>query len=132
LAEHKNIDIGVTTCIDITLPIHQFDLFNLVRNLVDNAIRYTPNGGRVDLSIEVSATALTLVVEDNGVGIAVSERERVFDPFYRVLGSGETGSGLGLSIVSAIALRQGAVVQLSAAQNASTGLRVLVIFRRRD
>jgi two-component system OmpR family sensor kinase len=132
LAEHKNIDIGVTTCIDITLPIHQFDLFNLVRNLVDNAIRYTPNGGRVDLSIEVSATALTLVVEDNGVGIAVSERERVFDPFYRVLGSGEIGSGLGLSIVSAIALRQGAVVQLSAAQNASTGLRVLVIFRRRD
>ncbi|MFP3656271.1 sensor histidine kinase, partial [Burkholderia sp. SIMBA_052] len=80
----------------------ELDIIALVRNLVDNAIRYTPDDGRVDLSVATTEGRATLRIRDSGPGIQVSERERVFDPFYRSLGSGQVGSGLGLSIVKAI------------------------------
>lgn len=76
-------------------------LRELFANLIDNAIRYTPAGGQVRVS--VGASPPTVIVEDTGVGIAPTERSLVFDRFYRVLGSSETGSGLGLSIAKAIA-----------------------------
>ena len=85
------------------------DLTVLVKNLVDNAIRYTPAGGRVDLSSGTTGGRPWIRVEDTGLGIAREERERVFDPFYRVLSSDADGSGLGLSIVRTIAARLRAV-----------------------
>ncbi|PWU00062.1 MAG: sensor histidine kinase [Candidatus Melainabacteria bacterium] len=75
----------------------------LVTNLIDNAVRYTQSGGKVTVRIE-SADPVTLVVEDNGPGIPESERERVFERFYRVLGNNVNGSGLGLAIVKEIVL----------------------------
>ena len=75
----------------------------LLRNLLDNAVKYTPAGGRVDASLQRQGASLCLRVEDSGPGIADAERERVFDRFYRVPGAAATGNGLGLAIVRAIA-----------------------------
>lgn len=113
LAELKQIDIGVEGAEDVHLALSEIDLLALVRNLVDNAIRYTPVGGRVDLSVSREQGGALLQIKDSGPGIAVEERERVFDPFYRSLGSQAVGSGLGLSIVKAIAERTGARIRLA-------------------
>lgn len=112
LAEQKHLDIGVEGSADVQLLINPMDLFTLIKNLVDNAIRYTPAGGTIDLCLAQTDTCVCLQVKDSGPGISVEEHDRVFDPFYRTLGSGETGSGLGLSIVRAIAERVGARVAL--------------------
>ncbi len=113
LAERKHIDIGVESTEDVQVVFNALDLFTLVKNLVDNAIRYTPQGGRIDLSVERVEGAVLLQVNDTGPGIAVEEQARVFDAFYRSLGSDEAGSGLGLSIVKAISERTGCRVQLA-------------------
>jgi len=127
LAQARNIDIGVEGGPDVRLNIGEADLLALVRNLADNAIRYTPAGGRVDLSAGDGAQGAVLQVSDSGPGIPPAEHARVFDPFYRAPGSGQPGSGLGLSIVKAIADRIGAQVTLSYADAArQTGLCVRV------
>ncbi|WP_065260057.1 ATP-binding protein [Pseudomonas bananamidigenes] len=112
LAERKDIDIGVESGEDVQVCINETDLLILIRNLVDNAIRYTPPGGRIDLSVTREQTAVILQVSDTGPGIPLDEQARVFDPFYRSLGTDESGSGLGLSIVRAIADRSGASIRL--------------------
>ena len=128
LAEAKRIDIGVETPQDATVWAHEGDITALVRNLVDNAIRYTPDGGRVDLSVETETGGTVLRIRDTGPGVPVAERERVFDPFYRALGSDEIGSGLGLSIVRAVAERIGARIRLSFTNEARhTGLDVAIV-----
>jgi two-component system OmpR family sensor kinase len=113
LAERKHIDIGVESIEDVHVTINEMDLLILVKNLVDNAIRYTPHGGRIDLSVELAQETAILQVKDSGPGISAEEQSRVFDPFYRCLGTDEAGSGLGLSIVKAIADRTGVQVRLS-------------------
>ena len=129
LAEAKGIDIGVVSDSDSQILANEVDLITLVKNLVDNAIRYTPAGGRIDLSVLNTNGVTTLVVEDSGPGIPEAERKRVFDPFYRVLGSDEIGSGLGLSIVQTISARLGAKVSLGFANYQSkSGLRVTITF----
>ncbi|WP_160109040.1 ATP-binding protein [Pseudomonas izuensis] len=112
LAEVKHLDIGVEAGEDVWVMINDADLLALVKNLVDNAIRYTPEGGRVDLSVTLENGAALLQIKDSGPGIASEEQERVFDPFYRSLGTQVSGSGLGLSIVKAITDRTGARVRL--------------------
>ncbi|MGF6090365.1 ATP-binding protein [Pseudomonas sp. 18173] len=127
LAERKNIDIGVESTEDVQLVINEMDLLILVKNLVDNAIRYTPCGGRVDLSVEAAQETVILQVKDSGPGITTDEQMRVFDPFYRSVGTEESGSGLGLSIVRAIAERTGARLHLGFAnETAKSGLCVSV------
>lgn len=85
----------------------------LLRNLIDNALRYTPAGGAVRIAIESTASGARLLVEDSGPGIADEAHDRVFDRFHRELGSGVSGSGLGLSIVKRAANSHGATVALS-------------------
>lgn len=91
-------------------------LKELVRNLLDNAINYTPEHGHVTVRLLADrfSGALLLRVEDSGPGIAESERELVFQPFYRALGTGVDGSGLGLAIVQEIAQQHGASVTMEA------------------
>ena len=113
LAEARRIDIGVKGAQDAQVLVNELDLIAVVRNLVDNAIRYTPKGGRVDLSVTAIEGRAALRIQDNGPGISLAERARVFDPFYRTLGSNEVGSGLGMSIVKTISDRIGAEIQLS-------------------
>lgn len=130
LAEEKDIDLGVVGDVNATVEARLVDLKVLIRNLIDNAIRYTPGGGRVDVTVEDHAHFVRLQVVDSGPGIPLQERERVFDPFYRVLGNGETGSGLGLAITRSVAGNMGARIVLSDAHADRTGLRVVVEFSK--
>lgn len=87
----------------------------LVRNLVDNALRYTPEGGQVQARLQHEAGQVVLQVDDSGPGIPPEERERVFDRFVRGSRAGETnGSGLGLAIARSVAQRHGATLRLDA------------------
>ena len=130
LAEEKQIDLGVVGAVEARVQAQAIDLKVLVKNLVDNAIRYTPPGGRVDITVTLEPGMVTLQVDDTGPGIPVQERERVFDPFYRVLGSGEIGSGLGLAITRTVADSMGATIELVDASASASGLRVLVRFEQ--
>ncbi|UCH18492.1 MAG: sensor histidine kinase N-terminal domain-containing protein [Burkholderiales bacterium] len=82
----------------------------LVRNLVDNAVRYSPAGARIEVSVEQESRGPRLRVEDNGPGMGEADIARLGERFFRVLGSAESGSGLGWSIVRRIARAQGATV----------------------
>ena len=124
LAQAKNQDIGVTTSENPSLPVSEIDLYTLVKTLADNAIRYTPRSSQIDLSTQSQQGSTTIIIEDNGNGIPPAERQRVFDPFYRILGSDEQGTGLGLSIAQTIAQRHGGSIALHDSQNFPTGLRV--------
>jgi len=101
-------------------------LRDLIDNLLDNAIRYTPAGGHITLRTG-HVRGAWLRVEDNGPGIAPAERARVFDRFYRVPGSGQSGSGLGLAIVSEVAEHHHASVTIEDPAN-GTGTVFLVRF----
>ena len=110
----------------------------LLRNLIDNAIAYTPEHGQVTLRVlvDVFSGTLVLLVEDSGPGIPEAERELVFQPFYRALGTNVDGSGLGLAIVLEIAQQHGATVSIEDAWPAgpadSPGTRIAVRFTRAD
>lgn len=133
LAEAKHIDIGVEGTQDAEVWVSELDMIAVVKNLVDNAIRYTPEGGRVDLSVESSDAKAALRIQDSGPGIPLAERDRVFDPFYRTLGSEQIGSGLGLSIVQTIAHRIGAEIRLDFSDQAKqTGLSVAILIPLAD
>jgi two-component system OmpR family sensor kinase len=108
VAQAKNIDLGLQRADAGEVQGQPESLNILMRNLVDNAIKYTPGGGTVDVSVTAEAGAVTVSVEDSGPGIPPEERERVFDRFYRVAGSEVSGSGLGLAIIKSIAERHGA------------------------
>ena len=130
LADARQIDLGMSEAQPVLVRGEREAVATLIRNLVDNAVRYTPAGGRVDVSVErsaaMSARALMRVM-DNGPGIAGEERERVFDRFYREPGTRSPGSGLGLAIVKAIALAHGATVTLGEGTG-GRGLTVTVAF----
>ena len=109
---------------DVTLIGNPTLLKEMVRNLVDNAINYTPpaharRGHGADPERPFSKT-LVLQVEDSGPGIPVAERERVFQPFYRVLGTEADGSGLGLPIVQEIARQHQASISIEDARPGQT------------
>jgi two-component system, OmpR family, sensor kinase len=99
----------------------------LLGNLLDNALRYTPVGGRVDVMVARAEGAVLLQVLDDGPGIAPADRERVLDRFYRAAGQPEWGSGLGLSIVRSIADAHGATISLGGGLS-GRGLSVTVRF----
>ncbi|HEU4853086.1 MAG TPA: sensor histidine kinase N-terminal domain-containing protein [Telluria sp.] len=87
-------------------------LRELLSNLIDNALRYTPAGGSVTVRVRSDDGRAILEVEDTGPGIAASERAHVFERFYRILGNNAPGSGLGLAIVREIAQQHGAEIDL--------------------
>ncbi|ALM83695.1 histidine kinase [Bordetella sp. N] len=106
-------------------------LGELLNNLLDNALRYTPRGGRITVRVRHQGEFALLEVEDSGPGIPVAERERVFDRFYRVLGTPADGSGLGLAIVREIASKHDASVTITDNPDgtvASVGTRFTVTF----
>lgn len=99
----------------------------LLRNLTDNAIRYTPQGGKVKVTLQNEPHEVLLIVTDNGPGIPAELRNRVFERFYRVLGNTSTGSGLGLAIVQQIAKLHHASLRLGTPRDGK-GLEVIVNF----
>jgi len=125
IAEGKEIDLGATTVNGGAQVLGDAEaLRTLLANLVDNAIRYTPRGGRVDVSAGSFEGRPFLEVADSGAGIPVEERERVFDRFYRGGETGEPGTGLGLAIVKAIAQRHRGEVTLADAPGGGLVIRV--------
>ncbi len=154
LADAGRIDLGVAAAQPLSIEADPDALRTLLRNLIDNAVRYTPAGGRVDVTVEAVSAAdapgatgeavggaavgaaadalggVRLRVSDDGPGIAPAERARVFDRFYRRAGTEPPGSGLGLAIVKAIADAHGATVQLADGPS-GRGLTVDVCFPRR-
>ena len=127
LALAKGIDLGADRRDPSSIVIGDAAaLRTLIGSLLDNAIRYTPAGGRVDLSVRADGGRVVLEIADSGPGIPPAERERVFDRFYRRSGQSQTGSGLGLAIVQAIVERHGAAIELGVAE--AGGLLVRVEF----
>jgi len=130
LADEKQIDLGL----EFRQPVMQEDTCNVLadpqglgvvlNNLIDNAIRYTPQGGKVDVVLTRRGDLLGFEVVDNGAGIPEEELERVLDRFYRGEHTKGTGSGLGLAIASRIAQRQ--QLTLSLRNNVDGGLTVSV------
>ena len=99
----------------------------LIRNLVDNAIRYCKERGEVIVSIYQSKSYIALEVRDNGPGIPPEFRARVFERFFRVLGNKTTGSGLGLAIVRQVTELHGGKIELDTPSEGA-GLIVRVLF----
>ena len=128
-AQAKGIDLGLERADDTSIQGQPDALAILMRNLVDNAIKYTPAAGKVDVEVRADDDGVMLTVEDSGPGIAPEERERVFDRFYRIAGSEAGGSGIGMAIVKAIADRHGAKLVLGQSERLG-GLSVSVEFRR--
>jgi len=132
LADARSIDLGISASQPSFVLGDAEALRTLVRNLVDNAVRYTPVGGTVDVAVQESDEPGTthgavLRVMDTGPGIPLEERQRVFDRFYRPPGTAPPGSGLGMAIVKAIADAHGATIVLDTAPH-SQGLSVTVSF----
>ena len=126
-AASRQIDLGLVHADACLVAGHEEALRILMRNLLDNAIKYTPDGGTVNLAIHGSDGNVVLTVDDSGAGIAAPDRERVLDRFYRVAGAQGSGSGLGLAIVKTIANLHHASLSLEASGSLG-GLRVTVTF----
>jgi two-component system, OmpR family, sensor kinase len=127
-AQAKRIDIGLASAEPSVWVRGQPEpLRILLRNLLDNAVKYTPDGGQVDIAVAMPQGAASLAVEDSGPGIPEAERERVFDRFYRTPDARSSDSGLGLAIVKAIAGRHGATVLLGSSAKLG-GLKAEVQF----
>jgi len=112
LARQKHISVQTEIGEDLVLQGNAPQLAVMIGNLVNNAILYTPEHGRVLLTGKRENGHIVLDVADNGIGIPEKDRARIFDRFYRVAGMAATGSGLGLSIVTTIALAHGIDISL--------------------
>ncbi|MFZ6815134.1 sensor histidine kinase [Undibacterium sp. Rencai35W] len=136
-AVKKHIDLSLDADQDIVLPGQELLLHEMVTNLLDNAIRYTPEHGRIAIQVRTEVKSRShyavLEIEDSGPGIAMSERDKVFEPFYRAASSSQInpgGAGLGLSIVrDIVALHQGQLRLDDGTQGAAqgVGLRLTVM-----
>lgn len=130
-ALEKNIDLGVNCALQkLEISGNNVLLQELLNNLIDNAIRYSPAYAKVTVSLKQNDHDAVLSVQDNGLGIALHEQHKVFERFYRVLGTAASGCGLGLAIVREIAHQHQARVELGYADVAQLkGTLVKVIFK---
>nr|WP_282460291.1 ATP-binding protein [Cobetia sp. 1CM21F] len=112
MARQRGIKLHIEVAPGAQLVSHENGLYVLLRNLLDNALRYTPEDGEVRLDIRRDDTGWRMEVADTGPGIPLRERERVFERFVRLAGQKTQGSGLGLSIVRELAGRLGAALAL--------------------
>jgi two-component system OmpR family sensor kinase len=115
LADQRHIDLGLVAADDgrpVTWRCAPSDLRSVVDNLIENALRYTPEGGVVDVRLVSEGPLVAIEVVDSGPGIPAELMDRVFDRFFRVPGSAARGSGLGLSIAQAAAQRCGLRIRL--------------------
>lgn len=103
LAEQKKQNLSFDISENAYLPVCSNDLYTILKNILGNAIKYTPVDGQICICIRPTTDNKTiLLIEDNGQGISETERQLVFEPFYRILGNNESGSGLGLAIVKTL------------------------------
>ncbi|TKI08862.1 sensor histidine kinase [Martelella alba] len=129
LALEKKIDIGIssTSQSNVSVFTEKNALYTALKNLTENAVRYIPEGGQIDLHVHKTGAHSIIAVEDNGPGIDKAMRTRVFDAFYRIEGAAETGSGLGLSIVQACIAKMGGVITLLDSPHFTSGLMAKMV-----
>lgn len=127
-ANARHTDLGISKSDPATVTGNSDSLRTLLNNLVDNAVRYTPDGSRIDVSVTTGQQSFTLAVRDNGPGIPEQDLPRIFDRFYRVPGTRSNGSGLGLAIVRQIAKAHHAEIEID---NSIEGFCVRVKFPHR-
>jgi two-component system, OmpR family, sensor kinase len=129
LARPRLVDLGFDRVEDVSVRVDATGLLVLVRNLVDNAVRYSPDGGRVDVSVLSENDHAVLRIQNTGPGIPEAHINRVFEPFNRGSRSDGDGVGLGLSIVQRIVSNhQGSIILENASVASHTGIRVTVRF----
>jgi two-component system, OmpR family, sensor kinase len=123
----RGIDLGFELAEPLGVRSEPVMLAAMIRNLLDNAIRFTPQGGRVDLGVYRQDGAAILQIEDTGPGIAPCDMDRIYEPFYRGLRPEGEGTGLGLSIVKRVVDTLGGSIELENMTGAGrSGLRVTV------
>lgn len=125
IADDHGLDLGLLPSDAVMVAGEPDELHTLLGNLIDNALRYTPTGGRVDVQVRQIGHDAVLSVTDTGPGIPVEERERVFNRFYRGPHTAAPGSGLGLAIVKRIADRHQARISLGEGES-GVGLQATV------
>jgi signal transduction histidine kinase len=121
------VEIELRRSAPVSVEGHRELLSVLLRNLVDNAVRYSSHGSSVKVDVRSTGKGATLSVADEGPGVAPDERARLGQRFYRVLGTGQSGSGLGLSIARRIAEIHSAQLRFDEGDNGK-GLRAIVEF----
>ncbi len=129
LAASRSIQLRMDTVEPVTIRGDRERLGRLLLNLADNAVKYTEPGGSITLALRRLGDSAELSVSDTGMGIAPEERERIFQPFYRVVdahSSFEGGSGLGLSIARSIAVAHGGSVRVESEPGGGSVFRVLL------
>ena len=125
-AREQRIELTCSNPSSIRVDGNRQLLAQLITNLLENALKYVPEGGRVEVRVAQSPQGIELVIADNGPGIAAADRERVLRPFERLQGDRDSGgAGLGLSLVAAVARLHGARILL---EDNLPGLRVRCIF----
>jgi signal transduction histidine kinase len=126
VAQDKGLELSAELATDLTIDGDRDLLFQAIANLLDNAIKYTPTGGRINVVLERQTGAIRLCIGDTGLGIPARERDKVTQRFYRLESSRSTpGNGLGLSLVEAVAKMHGAELDLS---DNAPGLRACIRF----
>ncbi|MBU9265977.1 ATP-binding protein [Burkholderia gladioli] len=130
VAQRRNIDLGIEEAQPAIIDADIGALRVMLNNVLDNAVKYTPDGGRIDVSLSFDEGRALVRVADSGPGIPPEERERVFDRFYRDssarMRTDVSGSGLGLAIVKRVAAQQRATVTLG--ESPAGGLLVEIAF----
>lgn len=122
LADARGVDLGVERLDEASVRATEGDMRVLIKNLIDNAIRYVHAGGRVDVSVLRDAQTVTIEVIDDGPGIAESDLPHVFDRFFRAANNDAEGSGLGLAIAQTLAHSYGGRVTLANRTDAQSGI----------
>ena len=130
-AEDKNITISSSHDQDIMANVDETSIRLLIRNLLSNAINYTPEGGTIAINLHQDNANSVLTIVDNGPGIPVTERERVFDRFYRLKNHEESGCGIGLSIVKNVVELHKADISLQDPEEGN-GLKVTINLSNRQ
>ncbi|WP_245427571.1 sensor histidine kinase [Pleomorphomonas carboxyditropha] len=125
MADAKGIDLGMEQAALCPVKIDAVELAAILDVLVDNALRYTPEHGRVDLAVSGEGSRAVLRVTDDGPGVPAELRDRVFDRFFRLDPSGTEGSGIGLAIARNLVGHYGGAIRLED-NPAGSGLRVVV------
>ena len=127
LAIQRNVEIEFIAQQQFVLPLHLESMAAMIDNLIGNAVKYSPQDGRVTISLEATDAGPRLTILDQGPGVPAAMRAKVFDRFYRIPGQEQSGSGLGLAIAERAATRNGATIALSDGLG-DRGLAVVISF----
>lgn len=122
LAAARGIDIELAASAPAVMPLHRESMAALIDNVIGNAIKYSPDGGRIGAFLECDADGIRIGIGDQGPGIAPALRRKVFERFYRIPGQDSAGSGLGLAIAERAAARNGATIRIGDGENGKGAL----------